>query len=214
MFRTRRAILAWTAGLIWASLTAGGFASLWRYEYTPGQQQKLGSAWPAGTSIPLESQRFTLVVFMHPQCPCSDATVDELTRLMTICQGKLIAHVLFIRPGGFASGWEKTTLWRDAARIPGVFVACDPNGVEAKRFGAFTSGQTALYDPAGHLLFQGGITELRGHGGDNAGADAIVNLVLHHNTAATATTRPGETAVFGCSLFDQPTPSKSRSPNQ
>lgn len=89
--------------------------------------------------MPLESQCFTLVVFVHPQCPCSDATVAELTRLMTVCHDKLIAHALFIRPGGFASGWEQTNLWRDAARILGVFVACDPDGVEAKRFGGVRS---------------------------------------------------------------------------
>ena len=74
-----------------------------------------------------------------------------------------------------------------------------------------TSGQTALYDPAGNLLFQGGITETRGHAGDNTGCEAIESLVLHQNMTTTPSTGPGETAVFGCSLFDPPSSSDARS---
>ncbi|MGD0464351.1 MAG: hypothetical protein ABSB74_17850 [Tepidisphaeraceae bacterium] len=210
MFRKNRIFLAWGVGLVWASVTITGFASLWRYENTSGAQPEFSSQWPAASRIPLDAHHPTLVVFMHPQCPCSKASVAELTRVMTHCQGRLIARVLFIRPAGFPAGWEQTELWRDAAAIPGTFVSCDPNGVEAKLFGARTSGQTALYDPAGHLLFQGGITESRGDSGDNAGCDAIVDFVLHPNRAAVPTTR-SETAVFGCSLFSAPSPTEAGS---
>jgi hypothetical protein len=200
MFKKKRSLLAWGVALVWASATITGFASLWRYENTAGAQLEFGDRWPRESHVLLDAHHFTLVVFMHPQCPCSKASVADLSRLMTRCRGRLIAQVLFIRPSGFAAGWEQTDLWRGAAAIPGTFVSCDPDGVEARRFGAMTSGQTALYDPAGHLLFQGGITESRGHAGDNAGCDAIVDVVLHGESAAM--TNRGETGVFGCSLFD------------
>jgi hypothetical protein len=204
MFQRNKTLLAWGVGLVWASVTVSGFASLWRYESTAGVQPEFGSQWPAASRIPLDANRQTLMVFMHPQCPCSKASVAELTQIMTRCQGRMIARVLFIRPLGFPAGWEKTDLWRDAAAIPGTLVSSDPDGTEAKLFGAMTSGQTALYDTAGHLLFQGGITESRGHAGDNAGCDAIVDLVLHQGGVVIPSTRQSETAVFGCSLFSAP----------
>ncbi|HEY1923462.1 MAG TPA: hypothetical protein VGG44_11985 [Tepidisphaeraceae bacterium] len=209
MFRKNRSLLAWGVGIVWASVTIGGFASLWRYETTACAQQEFGDRWPAGSHILRDAHHFTLVVFMHPQCPCSKASVADLARLMTRCQGRLIAQVLFIRPSGFGPGWEQTDLWRDAAAIPGTFVSCDVDGVEARRFGAMTSGQTALYDSAGRLLFQGGITESRGHEGDNAGCDAIADLVLHEDK--TVGISRGETGVFGCSLFETPPATGGRS---
>jgi hypothetical protein len=209
MFQKNKTLLAWGVGLIWASVTVSGFASLWRYESTAGAQPDLGTQWPMASRIPLDANRPTLMVFMHPQCPCSKASVAELTRVMTRCQGRMIARVLFIRPSGFPAGWEKTDLWRDAAEIPGTFVSADPDGAEAKLFGAMTSGQTALYDTTGHLLFQGGITESRGHAGDNAGCDAIVHFVLHQSGMVIPSTQPSETAVFGCPLFSTPLPTNA-----
>ena len=114
---------------------------------------------------------------------------------MAQAQGRVIAYVLFLKPTGSSTDWEKTDLWQSAARIPGVNVVADDNGIEARRFHAVTSGQTALYDVDGHLLFSGGITSARGHSGDNAGRSAIVSLL---NTGDADLT---ETAVFGCPLY-------------
>jgi len=109
---------------------------------------------------------------------------------------RLTADVLFVTPPGASGGWEATDLWRGAAAIPGVTVVDDLDGVEARRFGALTSGQVLLYDAGGQLRFSGGITPARGHAGDNAGRSAIVALV------ESASSAPVETPVFGCSLLD------------
>jgi hypothetical protein len=73
-------------------------------------------------------------------------------------------------------------------------VIFDPDGVEARRFGAETSGHTLLFAGDGRLLFSGGITASRGHAGDNAGESVIVALVNNQTPALT------RTLVFGCSL--------------
>jgi hypothetical protein len=88
-------------------------------------------------------------------------------------------------------------LRRSAAEIPGVTVLSDVDGTEARKFGAETSGHTFLFDHLGRLLFSGGITQSRGHAGDNAGESAIVSL------ANTRTSSQTKTFVFGCSLLDQ-----------
>jgi hypothetical protein len=116
---------------------------------------------------------------------------------MTQAQGRVTAYVLFVRPPGFSEGWEQTDLWASAAAIPGVTALRDDGGVEAGRFHAATSGQTALYDAAGNLLFSGGITGARGHAGDNAGRAAVVSLL----TTGEAERR--DAPVFGCPLSAQ-----------
>jgi hypothetical protein len=77
-----------------------------------------------------------------------------------------------------------------------VRAICDEGGIEARRFHAQTSGQTMLFDSAGHLLFSGGITGARGHAGDNVGQSAVVSLLK----GGIATQH--RTLVFGCSLRD------------
>ena len=46
--------------------------------------------------------------------------------------------------------------------------------------GATTSGHVLLYDAGGVLRFAGGITDGRGHEGDNAGLDAALALLRGH----------------------------------
>ena len=112
-------------------------------------------------------------MLVHPQCPCSRASVSELAKLMAHAQGKVVAHVLFAKPEGAPADWTVGELWNAVSAIPGVHAQCDEGGMEARRFGAETSGQTMLFDAAGRLLFRGGITAARGHAGANAGSAAI-----------------------------------------
>src|SRR5207245_55082 len=114
---------------------------------------------------------------VHPHCPCSRASIEELAQIMTRCQGRLSSHVFFVKPIQCAQGWERTPLWDRAADILGVTVSCDEAGAEARRFGAATSGQVLLYQPDGTLVFSGGITLTRGHEGDNPGREAVIRFL-------------------------------------
>jgi hypothetical protein len=179
----------------WLLLIGSGVAFLWNYEGKPGVAAAAPEVWPADSRIRRASDRATLVMLAHPHCPCTRASVGELSRLMTQAQGRVKAYVLFVKPANLSDGWEQTDLLTSAAAIPGVTVVRDDEGVEASRFRAATSGQTVLYDSDGKLLFSGGITSARGHEGDNAGRTAIVSLL----TSGTA--EQDETPVFGCPLF-------------
>jgi hypothetical protein len=117
--------------------------------------------------------------------------------MMARMQGKVDAYVLFLKPRQSGTDWEDTDLRRSAAAIPSVTVLSDVDGVEARRFGAETSGHTLLFNRDGRLLFSGGITEFRGHAGDNAGERAIESLVNGQVAARTAT------SVFGCALANR-----------
>jgi hypothetical protein len=189
------------AGVVWVVGVAFGVSRLWRYDAAAGVPAQPPESWPAGSEVPANLDLPKLFLLVHPHCPCSRATIGELAKLMTACHGKLAATVLMLRPGGAAEGWERTDLWHSAAAIPGVSVVADEGGAEARRLGAGTSGQAVLYSRRGRLLFAGGITESRGHSGDNAGRTIVETLVLGP-TASHGT--PLGTPVYGCDLFDEP----------
>jgi hypothetical protein len=192
--KKHRIILA-AAGALWLSMIAVGVGALWSYESTPGAGASAPGVWPFASRIKPDSRRATLVMLAHPHCPCTRASIGELSRLMTQAKGRVTAYVLFVKPAGFSDEWVQTDLWESAAAIPGVTPVMDDGGAEASLFHAETSGQTVLYDAAGNLLFRGGVTSARGHAGDNAGRTAIVSLL----TSDEAEGR--DTPVFGCPLF-------------
>jgi len=183
-----------TFAMIWLLVVLMGSLLMAQYSLTAGVAGTPPGQWPETSGVHRDPGLAKLVIFLHPRCPCSRATLGELERLMAHCQGLLSAQVWFIQPEGRKEEWVKTGLWPVAAAIPGVQVKVDHSGAEARLFQAATSGQTLLYDPAGRLVFQGGITLARGHAGDNPGRDAIECFLKQKMNP------PASTPVFGCAL--------------
>jgi hypothetical protein len=183
--------------LCWLLLVGTGFFILSNYENARGAAGDAPRNWPQETSIVRDQRRETLVMFAHPQCPCTRASLEELNRLLARCSGRIAAQVWFFKPDGFPTDWTRGGLWRSAAAIPGVRVREDSNGAQARLFGAETSGYVLLYNSAGRLLFKGGITAGRGHAGDNAGENAIVSLLDGEEDSLT------QTPVYGCALLGE-----------
>ena len=167
------------------------------YQNTRGSVGITPEHWPSETQIALDHNRDTLLMFVHPQCPCTQASMEEFNRLMAQCHGRVVAYVLFLKPSQLSNDWTRTNLWRSAAAIPDVTVQEDIDGTQARKFGAETSGYVLLYDPHGQILFKGGITDSRGHAGDNTGESVIISLVNGQNTNLK------QTPVYGCSLLNK-----------
>jgi hypothetical protein len=194
--RSRKSLILVTVSLCWLVLVCTGFAWLVRYEFSPGREGKAPDSWPEASRIEFATGRPTLLMFAHPRCPCTRASMAELARLMAWCPDKARVVVSFFRPKGGEQDWTQTDLWRSASSLPGVTVDWDEGGVEARRFHSETSGQVLLYDIRGRLMFEGGITSSRAHEGDNAGRSALVAIL---NGDALNSPR---TPVFGCSISD------------
>jgi len=181
----------------WLLAVTAGTAALLIHQNAAGHAGHTPAHWPQGVALTPDRNGPTLVLFAHPQCPCTRATINELNRLLARCPKALAAHVVFLKPGELADDWVRTDLWRSAAAIPNVKVHEDPDGEMMRRFGAETSGHVVLYDPQGRLLFNGGITAGRGHAGDNAGSSVILSLL----SGEMATLK--RTPVYGCSLLNE-----------
>lgn len=184
------AILAWLVLVATSGWITVGF------DGKKGTVGKTPDVWPAQSKLKKAHDVLTLLMFVHPRCPCSRASVRELEKMVCRAQGRIAAKVVFLSYAGNKSDWQKTALWDDARAIPGVTLVTDFNGEEASLFGAQTSGQTLLYDEAGKLLFQGGITASRGHEGGNVGEQAIEDLAFDRQAGCSSN------LVFGCPLFN------------
>jgi hypothetical protein len=183
--------------MLWLVAVGGGFVLILNYQNAGGRTGIAPQNWPAGTQVVLDHNHDTLIMFAHPKCPCTRASMEELNRLLARSNGKVAAQVWFFKPSGFPNDWTRTGLWASAAAIPGVAVHEDTDGAESRRFGAETSGYVLLYDTRGQLLFSGGITAGRGHAGDNAGENTVVSLLARQEV------KLKHTEVYGCSLLGE-----------
>jgi hypothetical protein len=196
--RALDAALVRATAALWLGAVASGIALLAAYASRPGVAARAPAGWPAASAIARQHGVPTVLVFAHPECPCTRATLGELDRTLARVDGGVDVHVLFATPLGTADAWRDADLARMAAAIPGVRIHGDAGGREAARFGVATSGQVLLYDARDRLRFAGGVTGARGHAGDNAGHDRLLDrLTAARGDAAAA-------PVFGCALGSMP----------
>lgn len=186
---------AWVL-VVWGVVLLVGLGAMAVRDNRPGAPGLVPQTWPSASKLTRDCERFTLVLFAHPHCPCTVASLRELERITSRSRDRLRAEIVFCVPDGAPTDWEKTELWEQARSIPDVSVMADRGGVETRHFGARTSGTTLLFDAQGDLRFQGGITGARGHEGDNAGKSAVLACMGVGNAGAASV------PVFGCPLCD------------
>lgn len=195
-----RRFLPYLLVVIWLGTVGTGMAMLMQYERTAGSSGTIPPHWPQDSLIKRSTDERTLLVFLHPRCPCSRATVGQLSQLLSRSKRPVHTQVVVYCPRGETEAWWSTGMVRTAAALPAVALVVDEGGREALRFGALTSGHALLYAPSGQLLFQGGITVARGQEGGNLGYDRLAHL-LETGTRTGMRRQPPESAcVYGCPL--------------
>ena len=184
------------AGLLvlWGLVVGSGIIVLEVHASRPGDAGKTVVRWPEGTFIHRAGGRPTLLIFLHPHCPCSRASLAELAQIMSRCVGRVSAHALLLSPAHLPKGWGESAIEQDLAALPDVHTWQDKGGSEARRFGVATSGHVLLYDAGGRLTFSGGITSARGHQGDNYGRAAVLAQIMGQEGDR------AKNPVFGCPL--------------
>lgn len=190
-----RSSLIVVATSVWIVGAAAGLGWLADYAATPGAAVSSRMMWPVGSRLPKPQNSFQLVLFLHPHCPCSLATLGELERALVNVHERCGVVLAFYRPAGAASDeWTGGPLRERAQQLSEIQIVDDDDGLEATRFGAMTSGHAMLFDASGRLVFSGGLTASRGHEGDNAGRAGLAAILAGARREAAAT------PVYGCSL--------------
>lgn len=203
----RKNVFAMIGAGLWMAILAFGGVPLWIYGSKAGPAANTVRRWPADSRVARTPDKPTLIVFAHPKCPCTAATLSELRAVLSRFGPSVDALMLFVRPDGADDAWCHDDLWHDAGEIPGLRLEVDPGGLEAERFGARTSGHVMLYATNDELRFSGGITHARGDAGDDGHTKPLIDAIKH------ATPRPSDgptddgvffqAPVFGCLLLDR-----------
>ncbi len=179
---------------LWVGVSGTGFYLLYLYSHTEGAPGEERAKWPS-SALEKTPGKADLLVFVHPRCGCSRATLGELARLLRHLEERIRVRVLFQRPAGKTAEWAReSALWRESAALPGVETLLDESGTMLSEFDARTSGLAALYDGDGNLVYRGGITPRRGHMGDSAGRASILAFSRAGRVELAAA------PVFGCSF--------------
>lgn len=185
--------VVWTV-VGWLGLVGVTVLEIWRYSVTAAPPTQAPSKWPDGAAF-APSGRAQLVMFVHPKCACTVASLRELAKLQG-ARGRVDAVVWFMVPDAESTDFARGTNWAIASKIPRTEVRLDPGAAEAKRFGASGSGSVLFYDAQGMLAFNGGITPSRGHEGDSPGRRDLLALLDGKEPPS------GSTPLYGCSLSE------------
>lgn len=173
----------------WGIACAAVFIVVWRFEATPGPAVASLQEWPRGCAIERTPGANSVILFLHPGCPCSMASIEELR--LGIGKGwNGDVHVVAYSPDGENEDWVHGEQWEAASKIPRAKLHVDPGGRLARQFNAVTSGHAAFYDGGGRLLFAGGLTPSRG---------TAAGGVLFQRAALGQETRRPE---YGCPIID------------
>ncbi|MEO5969296.1 MAG: hypothetical protein ABIQ95_05165 [Bdellovibrionia bacterium] len=185
----------YTIFTIWILAVCIGFFFLEKYKSTPGKAGTEFKVLPPQSEIDLSDKPYTLVMFGHPKCPCSRASLVELEKLMSVYSKNFGIKIIFYHPKTATPDWFETDIVAKAKSLPDVKVTFDPDGRLANIIGARTSGMTYVFDKQRRQIFMGGITGSRGHEGENDGTRSIASIAETGKPILTTT------KVFGCSLF-------------
>lgn len=195
--RKQNILIECLPALIWVALVLGGFTLLNWYKAQPGPIGMIHTKWPGQSVQPPDRYRYSLMIFLHPKCQCTVATLTQLAEILRENPKKFSAYIYFFHPEKTEKQWAYTDLWNQAAQMPDAQVFSDQGGYMARQFGAETSGQAFVYNPDGDLMFSGGITESRGHIGPNPGQREIASIVASRLPSTQFT------KAFGCGLFSE-----------
>ncbi|CAD73292.1 MAG TPA: RedB [Rhodopirellula baltica] len=140
-----------------------------------------------------DANQTTVLVFYHPHCPCTRATIRCMERMIAsfTSQPTIIAYAFV--PSGETDHWIESETTDKLRSFGNVSIVADHNAKACRQFDVATSGHVLVYNDS-KLSFSGGITPSRGHEGN---CDSGVAF-LHSVNGESEDRR--EWPVFGCAI--------------
>ncbi len=184
--------------VLWACILAGLFFALIAYGTTPGPSSlppTRSPLRPAADELQTSAVAdWEVVMAVHPKCPCTVASLNELKRLLTKVDNDVKCRFLVYHPAKTEPDWIDGKITSRLSQFPRSTILADEDGEVALKLGMQTSGAVVVFDPHGKTRFHGGITVSRNHEGDNLGVRSISMLIQGQTPPLTTT------PVFGCRL--------------
>ena len=112
---TRKADAWIAAGLcVLLLLVVGAMGFLSTYKNTAGNSTDAPARWPSDSRIGPEPGLPILIMFVHPMCSCTRASLSELRVLVSEFRGRFTPYVLSALPQGVGEEWMSSDLWKSA----------------------------------------------------------------------------------------------------
>lgn len=192
-------VISLTVGAtLWVASIVAAFGALQVYAWRPGAAADPQTDGRAFLETQRRPGRALVVMAVHPECPCTGASLAELGDFLARSHGRSDALLLELAPASPNPNWCGGV----PAELGGVPIRslADPDGRIARLLGARTSGHLVFMDAAGAIRFHGGLTIARGHRGRAPAQDALLALLDGRPAALAAA------PTFGCAL-ETPAPS-------
>jgi hypothetical protein len=113
------------------------------------------TAWPQTSALPRAEGKSTVLMFVYPSDARSEAKIAELAATLATVKNRPFVAVVHV------ADTQPTALWDTSGKLLQSARLLDKGGVEAKRFGAVSTGHTVVYDAAGQLQYTGSVSQLR-----------------------------------------------------
>jgi hypothetical protein len=152
----------WIVVVLWSVLATAGMFAVARSGRAVSRPETPVDHWPDASPVPRNPGRATVLVAIHPRCPCTPATLIAVHELIRREPGRFDVVCLATHPIDAGDAWVHASNVEMAREIPGAVVVMDPEGDLAAAHGLRASGQVILYAADGKVVFDGGLTPGRG----------------------------------------------------
>src|SRR5579871_6313093 len=85
----------------WGAVVVLALLYLEAYAARPGDSGAPPAVWPPESRIQRDGQRPTVLIFLHPRCPCSRASLAELVHVVERCGSRAPVHAVLLASEAF-----------------------------------------------------------------------------------------------------------------
>ncbi|GIX00102.1 MAG: hypothetical protein KatS3mg111_3434 [Pirellulaceae bacterium] len=193
MKRQVRLIVLLGLYVLWGSSIVWGVSRVLNYSFSGDYPTE--SSPDAVGEMATSTADFHVLVFVHPKCPCSMATIDNLGRLLPRCPANYAVTAIVFVPEGKDKEWAtETATFAALERLPHTRIEFDTGGTRIRQWNVRRSGHVIVKAPDGSVAFSGGITLERGHAGESLGTVSMMRVLMQQSPPARAV------PVFGCTF--------------
>ena len=111
---------------VWGVVAIAGLIAVYAHAFKNEDIGRAEVIWPSDSSLEQSPDRCTLVMFAHPRCPCTLASLDSLARVMGVADCKAV--VVFWQPDSDSqpvesSSWRNSPSIKLAEKMQGLYTA-------------------------------------------------------------------------------------------
>ena len=111
--------------LTWLIAVVASIAAGLLYDFRPSSTIPTLRQWPIDSRLSRVEDKPTLILFAHPRCPCTVATLEELAEILNGIDQSLTINIVFVVPTNAGAQWHRSKSVQLARQIPDACVTFD-----------------------------------------------------------------------------------------